>query len=410
MKRKRIILVIIITISMILLSSILFIVISNHYKNLNNNEDNEIKEDNNIENNQDNNESNNSELTNYKVDLENYYMKTNEQIKFYSNQQLVNEYKCTGKECYIVPLKVKCVYENGRSDCKTIVGDYVLIAVNDKNDGTSIFTYGSSTSFQKTAENIKSSGKVFLYNIKTGESKKYENIYEIMPNQDGLRLLEYADGEYTIISDDGKVSSNYNKDELTLSCYEGCALDATRYDYDENIIVTIKDKKYGLEKITNKDIIVEHKYEDIQLNDSQAVRLYDNEEDQMGHLNNELYRNKYIKVKENGKWYLYDLKNNKKINNNGYDKLYLIDENTMIVMEDNYFYIKDYNNNLLTNEKIYVENLLPIMPKIGEGIKIIKTGDNCAITITDGPNMGDYKTYEYNYNLKTKELKKVTGE
>ena len=79
-------------------------------------------------------------------------------------------------------------------------------------------------------------------------------------------------------------------------------------------------------------------------------------------------------------------------------------------MEDKYIYLKDYNNNLLTNEKIYVENLFPSWPKVIEGIRITKVGYNCTITVVDGTDVGNQKYYEYSYNIETKELKKVTGE
>lgn len=256
--------------------------------------------------------------------------------------------------------------------------------------------YGKWSSYDDASKNCYD--KVVFYDLNNDTYKEFKNIRYVLTITDdstseySLKYIGLAnvEDEYAIIDLDGNYIKEFSNKEFVTKSYEGAYLD--EYSYSDNLMVTIVDGKYGLEKISNDDIIVEHKFEDLIINDNDVYNNY------------KLYSNKYIKVKEDGKWYLYDLNNKKKVTSSGYDKLYLLDENVILVYEDKYFYFKDYNNNLLTNDRIYVENIFPFWPKMPEGIKIVNNNGIYTIIINDGTSYDDYKYYSYEFNLDTKEL------
>lgn len=243
--------------------------------------------------------------------------------------------------------------------------------------------------------------KVFLLDLEKKTYKEFDNIKSVVTisSDDDPQFIKYIglsniDEEIAIIDLDGKYAKKFTEGAFSLLEYENYTLND--YSYYDNIITTKINGKYGLESITGNVVIIKHKYEDLHIDDSGVYNNY------------ELYSKKYVKVKEDGKWYLYDLNTKKKATKVGYDRLYLLDDNVLLVLEGNNFSIKDYNDNLITNGNITVDNIFAWLPKRPEGVYIYKDPVGVYnISICDGVDQTSYKTYNYQFNLNTKTLEKI---
>ena len=93
------------------------------------------------------------------------------------------------------------------------------------------------------------------------------------------------------------------------------------YSVENNMIVNVKNNKYGIIKITGNEIVIDYLYDNI-----------------------ELLNDKYFKVKENNKWYLYSFEKKDKEKEESYIDLMIIDNILFSINEDNNLYIENGNN------------------------------------------------------------------
>lgn len=299
-------------------------------------------------------------------------------FKFYQNDKLVNTYTCSGRECKVLTFK------DGE---KKLYGDYVFIARCDAKTCNEIGNYMYRYYFYGNVEGDSGSGTIIQYNIKTGEEKTFDNVYGMQFNEKNLLELTNVDKSITYVSSDGKNISNYKEDELKFICYEGCSLDSQSYNYDEKLIVAQKDKKYGIIGLFDKNIKVDYKYEDIKLVNDE-----------------ELYSNKdYFIGKIDGKKNVYKMSDGSNITNKGYEEIYFLDANTLLVLNKNEFSFIDLKENMLTTDTIKFEKLYRWWPKRPEGIIIFKEDNDVEITVSVGDEKNNDE-YSYTYNLKTKRL------
>lgn len=108
----------------------------------------------------------------------------------------------------------------------------------------------------------------------------------------------------------------------------------------------------------------------------------------------------------NNKWYLFNLDGTRVIEQ-GYDKIYLLDESNMAVYDNGYISFVDYTGNLVCDDKIKVSSLFGSMPKNPEGIKFDIFDNIVDIRYEEGTDWDNSKSYHYTYNLDTKILTKV---
>lgn len=324
------------------------------------------------------------------------YLNTNDVIEFYKDDELINSYKCNGKKCDILPFQTEVIFENGvYTNKRQIIGDYILIAVCDTDSCSDISTYGG-TYFEKQ-DSETASGNVLLYNIKSGIVKTYNNVSKVLYASEKLNLINYSNDSYTIVSYDGKLNSKFDANELILSCYEGCYLNNSSFDYDNNIIVTKNNNKFGIKNLTTGELIVDYKYDNITLTNNGFPYSY--------------YNKNYFIGQINGKNNIYKINDNNNITNKGYDQIYFLDKNTLLVFNDNQFSFIDLNENKIIDDTIKVNNLYPIYPKNPNGIRISKTNpetykeetDIIYMAICEG-DINNYYYHSYSYNLKTKKL------
>lgn len=308
--------------------------------------------------------------------------------------------------------KMKMIANNGYNDeasYKTLDYDFYLISFEDKS--LSSFYKGKITS------SLDYDGK--SYNIE--EAKYYDNRLYLTRGGSGysgdpveeLVAFDYSKGVMlkienvesfydNIYKKDGKyynIDKDYNNKEIPVyeiseTCYEGCSLD---YLSKDRIIVIDNNGKFGIYNINTNVVEVEPKYED----------LYDMNSD--NHKND----NKYYKAKQNGKWNLYDLETNKQLTTKGYERIYVLNDKILMVYADKQFSFIDFNENLLTPEKIYADMKEDYVlnhfshnftggPHLPDGVRY--DINNGYVLILLVPNQDNWEPKYYSYNLKTNEL------
>ena len=296
-------------------------------------------------------------------------------VTFYKDTEKISEYTCNSNECYLGN-----IFEGDLAKNK-----HVLIASCDNCDY--IETYGG-ISFQKDT-----TGKIELYNIETSDTIIFENVKNTTSTID-LELITKDDNSKYLLSFDGKINRQI-KDELEMTCYEGCRIAANTINYESNLLITKENGKYGIEKLDSGEIIIPREYDNIKLTSNNLDNLY--------------YSNEYFIGTIDGKKNLYSIKDNKQITKNGYDKIFMLSENTLFVYQEKYFSFIDLDEKQLNNDKIKVDNLYGILPKSPHGVNFSKNGENeLTIILYDGTSSQDIITSEYIYNLESHELKKET--
>lgn len=316
-----------------------------------------------------------------KIDIPNYKIdKAEEELVFYKYNELEDSYK----EISIY----NCEYE----ECG-IFSNYGLNHINYVDGRLLIFD--GKEDFEDNKVYYKN---IIFYDFEKGTKRKVQNILHVSSGWYDKNSIpdafafENINGEMAIIDANGNYIKEFSAKKFSLNCYEGCWFDD--YSLENDVIVTIKDGKYGIEKISSDNVVVEHKFEKIQLTD---LTSYDE---------TRYSNNKYFKAKENGKYYLYSYGTSEKIIDYGYDNFYIVDEKIIVAYDNKKIYIKDYNGNNLTNDVINIEyGILPTMPKNPEGIIIEKNNNIITISVTDGVKedkkgginmIKEYKTYEFN--------------
>lgn len=286
--------------------------------------------------------------------------------------------------------------------------DYVLIAYCQKDLCDYISTYVSSnfgTDDEKIATN---SGKIVLYNVKTGKSEEISDIFsvEFFDNKTFMlssiskviQVDEFNNNyefNYTLVFNDG----SYRKLENEIVndwCWEAPCSALT---IDDNVVSKNPKGKYGIENIKTGKEIVEHKYEQISSvsNNYFAQAL-------------EKYEGVYLLAKENAKTNLYEYDGFlKQITKNGYDSIYIINSKTLFVYKDNNFYFIDMQENVLSN-KVNI-NMKSFERQPHEASVMFQKVDNNSLYVKISPDLNgsDAKdtTFYYKYDLKTKRFEKV---
>ena len=173
-----------------------------------------------------------------------------------------------------------------------------------------------------------------------------------------------------------------------------------KFNVQKDIIVTIKNGKYRLEKISKDETIISHKYDNIALTD--AITVYSSEGAQRNFFYTDtIYNDKYFKGKIGDKWYLHSLSTGEKVIDKGYDRLYLINENTIAVYENGHISFIDYKGNYISDDKIEVYISSQRFYNSPEGIRFV-VKDNIVSIYVDIE--GTSQNHEYEYNLQTKKV------
>ena len=327
-KKKNLLIILLIV---ILLICIGFVISSYYFKNIDNN--NEI-------------------IYSFEADYQ------NSKFLFYKNEELIREFEGNYRHT-----------------------DYGIPTIFDKEKGK-ILLYGKYTEGGYF-------DSILLYDIGNGTYIEWKNICYVLvlyKNKNGdvnnynIALVD-MNKEIQIITIDGEIIRKFSGKEIVVDDYEVMIANENYYNVEDDMIITKKNNKYGLEKISNEQIILDYVYDDMQFEEN------------------------YIKIKEDNKWYLYDINSDKRITINSYDRLYVLEENIILVLEDKNISVKDFNNNLVSNDKIILKKGLvsnPPHPRWGEGIVIKKYDNKYEMSIVDGEE--DFEFVYYIFDSETKKI------
>ena len=175
-----------------------------------------------------------------------------------------------------------------------------------------------------------------LYDMNKGVLGEYIHpLYNVFDTTDNSYTPKYfigkkvKNGKYGIIDFNGNIIKDYTVDEFGVK--RTCDINPETYSIKYNLISVKNNNKYGISKITTNDLVSDYQFDDIRI-----------------------YNDKYYKAKLNNKWYLYNISTNEKLLDDGYDQIFMPRDNILIVQNDGYLYIKDYNGNNLIDENIKV--------------------------------------------------------
>jgi len=282
-------------------------------------------------------------------------------IKFYKfdsteGYKQINEYKCTSEECH--PYVGQCVGYVDLDKGRTFLMDGEQIILYDFEKGI-IGKYGMD---------------VYSLNL----SSKYESKYYVVRD---LKTKKYG-----IIEPSGKVIKKFDAD--SYGTIQVCDISQKTYSVENDIITEKKGNKYGIVKITSNEIIVKHQFDDIRLENT-----------------------KYFKGKIGDKWYLYDLNTKEKAINDGYQELFVVNDNIIIAQIDKKLYIKDYQGKNIIEDTIKVYEPYDENACCGavSGVYIFEENNIVKIYIDELIDAKEYtyKQHKYEYNIANKKLTKI---
>lgn len=335
-------------------------------------------------------DTNNNHYTSYDTTI-NLPIKPLDNYKYDKKDNELVFYKLENSIGYKEINRYKCQYE----DCNSYdIADPAYPAIQNDYDNGIMLIYDG-----KNAENVYYK-KLLLYDFNNGIVKTFENVYPLKKglenyNELSTFTLENINNEMAIVDINGNYIKEFTDKKFTFRCYEGCYLQ--NYSIKKDLIVTYNENGYGIDKISKDEEVIEHIFDNIVIGDDTTT---DGTSD-AGIYNN----NKLFKAKQNDKWYLYSIKTKEKILENGYEELFLIDDEIILVLENNTLYVKDLNNNNLTKDTINLEyGLFSFQPHFDKGVNTYKENNIISITLVDGTDYDNHTIKQYQYNTKTKQL------
>jgi len=264
------------------------------------------------------------------------------------NFEVVNEYACKSQykyDCTVNVASQMFAYNNEDSNIVMITdGNYNILF--DKTKGI-IDTYGDKPQWLHLEGGI---GKYIYIN------KKDSN-------------------KYGIIDKNGNVIKEFNLNEWPYTVYMRFSL---RYSIENDMLVDIKNDKYGIIKLTSDDIIVDYIYEDL-----------------------DLINSKIFKAKNDNSWYVYDIKTQQKYIEEGFDYIHYASDEILIVEKDNMLHLKNYNNKKIIDDTIKITKEDVIQAYVD-----YSNNNIISIHICKDEYCHDYKE-RYEYNIADNKLSKV---
>lgn len=337
----------------------------------------------------------NNSITFYKLNENNEYEK-------------INEYQCKTNDCYISI----CSRRGGIGDIhynnigigyihdnniilydfnKGIIGEYICKGKSCTNgiDARGGFYDGCDTGIDFV---INDDYSVKMYDFKRNKNiMEFKDMYPIQENEIIYFYVQGLNDKWGIVDANGNMIKDFKLEDLEIFIgrkygYAYVIVLEPFYSIKYNLLVDKKDNKYGIIRMTSDDILIEHQYDDISL-----------------------YNDKYFKAKIDDKWYLYSYETKEKVHEDGYKELFITTDDIIITQIDNYLYLKDYNGNNLTEEKIQIYEEFPkyIMRGSGPRNQIIYNEESNKIKISIPEyiyQQHENVYHEYEYDINNKKL------
>lgn len=245
----------------------------------------------------------------------------NERLELYDNKKLVNSYTC-------------------RDTC------YELVAQGDPNFQSDIFPYFVVTLHSE--ENILSDENEYymfvpydgkgdpIYYLNSSKVLYYDK--ESYSQELYFSIRDYETGIIGLMDYKGKIihelnmkyAPDYKDEHNEFKTYGHNEFNTDLYDLQHDLLVAAdKNGKYGITNVKGNKVYVDYQYD--------LIRLVSD---------------KYFRVLENGKWYLYSLETKAKVFNNGYNYLEQATDNIFVTIDNHTVKILDKKENVLATTEI----------------------------------------------------------
>ena len=166
--------------------------------------------------------------------------------------------------------------------------------------------------------------KSIIFDFNRGSFGSYDFIDLIQDNDEKYFVVKNGSTS-SLMTLYGRILYSIRGDLTDLSLVGNQGLDGYMYSIKENLMVYKEKNKYGLLKLDSGIKIIEAKFDYLRL-----IYYGQNE-----------FNTTYVKIKENDKWYLYNIEEDKKVLDVGYDQIVTVYNNVLVVEEDQKIYFKD---------------------------------------------------------------------
>ncbi|MBR3523077.1 MAG: hypothetical protein IKN87_00105 [Bacilli bacterium] len=308
-------------------------------------------------------------------DTENYvyFYKENDEIKVSNKKDDIKDEKS-------IVSKYECPKNN---ICNLVQNENFMTKIMDNNKAFIIEYEGKPVKAVKIVLfDIVNNKVVGTYGTKA--NWLYKNDSKISDDGEYVLIQKLNSDAFIIIDKDGKViKDNFYPTGANVTGVGGYVLSKNKYSIENDYIVSLKDNKEGITRITSDDIVIDYKYDNICFID-----------------------NTYFKTLENDKWFLFSFDTKGKVLSDGFDYIFGIYNNVLVVYNDRKIYIKDLTGNDLIDTPIDgLDN-----PNIHESIygPVARLDGNTIIIKvvnwnTETTSLDEVTTYKYNIATKTLE-------
>ncbi len=313
---------------------------------------------------EDKDDSKNKDIVLYFYNDGSYVKVTDDYDKIEDKKNIISKYMCEGTcsvldDDYFAPGMTDGTNPtNVMINKKAFFKDNDHIILFDVEEGKVIGTYGN---------------KAFWLN---GKNSLYSSL-----NGRYIEIIDQDNKYYGIIDCDGNQIHEFNID--AGSKVNNMPMYQSYYSIEGDYIVSSKDGKYGITRITSNNVVIDYQYDDIRIIDDQ-----------------------HFKVLENGKWYIYYFVSRNKAIDTGFDFIFGVFEDVVIVSNDSKIYIKDFQGNdviatPIENTASELKEQLEVDNLVDAGVYFEKDSYKLKICVTKNNKLD--KTYLYNIATKTLE-------
>ncbi len=184
---------------------------------------------------------------------------------------------------------------------------------------------------------INSDDKNIIFDFNKGSLGTYDYI-ELIEDNDEKYFIVKNDNQCSLMTLYGKTLYSVNGELTDWDLAGNKGLDGYMYSIKNNLMVYHENNKYGLLKLDDGAILIGAKFDYLRL-------LY--------YSHNE-FNTSYVKIKEKDKWYLYNIKENKKVLDTGYDQIITVYNDVLVVEENKNIYFKNLKGNNLVNDSVKI--------------------------------------------------------
>lgn len=338
---------------------------------------------------------NEEELPEDTVSEENVPTKTT--LTFYKNNKVVSTFDCDGecrvstfgndspeKSDYYVKVIVnneeEIVYLDTKKSTNVII-EYC------KNEKCGCIDDYANDYFAPVDENEKNVGEILLYDVRTGKYDVFDSVDSIIMHNEIAFLVFETD---IVLETHDLVNKTYKKNYTLLLpdgfsrklsfepyqyCYEGCSYRGVFGKFSEDVLVTEKNNKVGVEDLKTGKEIIAHNYDVI---DAYDIHTF--------------------VAKKDGLYNVYDSKTGAKLFKNGYEIVSKINDETYFVLNQHKFQVINDKEQVISKNYFGVKEVCDFEPKVTDGFSVYQEDGIYEIVVCSADSVEIIDGYRWGEN------------